>query len=101
MNDTISMAMLIIAFLTVVVNILTEVAKTIINFKDARNLNLFVTIMSIVMTVGCMVAFSQKHGVPLEWYTVISFVVAGFCVAFAAMFGYDKLIAAFKNVKKG
>lgn len=67
--------------------------------KDAKTINIFVTIFSIVLTAIVMIAYCQIKAIIITWYMAVAFVVIGFMVAYAAMFGYDKLISYFKDAR--
>lgn len=88
---------MIVAVLVVIVNIVTEVIKNVFELKNAKVINIFVTIFSILLTLLVMLGYMQIKGVMLTWYIVVAFIIIGFMVAYAAMFGYDKLISYFKK----
>lgn len=91
---------IIIAVLVVLVNIITEVAKKIVNFTQTAYLNAFVVVLSIALTVAVFLAYWQIKQMQTTWYLLIAFIVIGFMVSYAAMFGFDKLIKHFKDLKK-
>lgn len=91
---------IIIAILVVVVNIITEVAKKIYNFSEEKHINTFVVVLSIALTVATFLSYWQIKQMEITWYLIVAFIVVGFMVAYAAMFGFDKLIKHFKDVKK-
>lgn len=43
------------------------------------------------LTLAAFFAYCEIKGVAIVWYTVVGAVVLGFFVAYAAMFGFDKL----------
>lgn len=94
----ISQLLIVIAAFVVIVNIVTEVAKGFIKFDNVANLNLFVTIFSIILTAGGLVAYFQIKNIPVAWYTICAFLIIGVMVAYAAMYGYDKLISQIKRI---
>lgn len=98
-EQILSQLFIIIGILVAVVNIITEVAKKLYKFKEAGAINLFVTAVSILLTCVTFVAYWQINGLAFTWYLYVAFIIAGFAVAYAAMFGFDKLIAYFKNIK--
>lgn len=98
-TELLSQIMMLIAVLVIFVNIATEVIKSVYNFKSTQTLNVFVTVLSIVLTVLVLVAYFQIEGLALTWYLIIAFIITGFMVAYAAMFGYDKLLKYFEWVK--
>lgn len=99
-QEIFSAIFIIIAVLVVLVNIITEVAKKIINFTETAHINAFVVILSITLTVVVFFAYWQIKQLEITWYLILAFIVIGFMVAYAAMFGFDKLIKLFQNLKK-
>lgn len=79
----------IIGALVVVVNILTEVIKKAT--WDKIPTNLLVIIISLALTLAAFFAYCSISSVHIVWYMVIAAVVVAFLVAYAAMFGFDKL----------
>lgn len=97
--DIVSQLFVVVGVLVALVNIITEVAKKLYKFKEAGTINIFVTAISILLTMLTFVAYWQIKGLSFTWYLYVTFVIIGFMVAYAAMFGFDKLIAYFKNIK--
>lgn len=94
----ISQVLVIVGILTVFVNIITEVMKKSFGWlSTSKVINIFVLVLSIVLTVGSFVAYWQIKGMDLTWYIIAAFVIVGIMVAYAAMFGFDKLIAYFEK----
>ena len=85
--------------LVVLTNIIVEVLKKIIWEKIPTNI-LAVTI-SLVLTLVAFFAYTSYNNITIQWYYVIAAIVVGFLVAYAAMFGYDKLKQAFEQLKIG
>ena len=98
-TEIISQILMIVALLVVLVNIVTEVIKNVFELKSARTINVFVTVFSVILTVLVLIAYCQVKVVALTWYMAVSFVIIGFMVAYGAMFGYDKLLSYFKEIK--
>lgn len=88
----ISAIVAIIGALTVLTNIIVEVLKRATWEKMPTNL--LAIIVAMVLT---LVAFM---GYAVMWYYVAAAVVVGFAVAYAAMFGFDKLKEALGQIKK-
>ena len=88
-----------IAVLVGLVNLLTEIAKKIINFKQAIHINIFVVILSVALTVAVFLAYWQIKQMQITWYLIMAFIVIGFLVAYGAMFGFDKLIKHIPDLK--
>ena len=53
--------------------------------------NLLAFIVAETITLLAFFAICQIQGVPVVWYMVAAAVVLGLIVAYAAMFGFDKL----------
>lgn len=86
------------AVLTIFVNIITEVLKNSFGFlKGSKMINIFVLILSLVVTVAVFIAYWQIKQLEITWYIIAAFIVIGFMVAYAAMFGYDKLMKYFQK----
>lgn len=92
----ISQLLIIIAALVAVVNIVTEVCKKSFAWlAGSKVINVFVLLLSITLTVGVFLAYWQIKQMTIAWYIIAAFIVIGFMVAFAAMFGFDKLLKYF------
>lgn len=90
----------IIGVLVAIVNILTEVLKKVM--WDKIPTNLLVTVISIALTLVSGGAYAQMNSIAIMWYYIVAAVIVGFMVAYAAMFGFDKLkeiLSQFENIK--
>lgn len=97
----IGQVLLIVGILTVFVNIITEVCKKACNWlSGSKIINVFVLILSVMLTVSVFLAYWQIKEWVITWYIIAAFIVAGFMVAYAAMFGFDKLIKHFEKGDK-
>lgn len=85
----ISTLLIVVAVATVLVNIIVEVLKKIT--WDLIPTNLLAFIVAETITLLAFFAICQIQGVPVVWYMVAAAVVLGLIVAYAAMFGFDKL----------
>lgn len=85
----VSILLSIIGAITIVTNILVQVLKKVT--WDKLPTNFVVLIVSEVLTLSCGVAYGQIKEISITWYMVAAAVVIGFMVAYAAMFGFDKL----------
>lgn len=85
----ISTLLIVVAVATVLVNIIVEVLKKIT--WDLIPTNLLAFIVAEVITLLAFFAICQVRGIPVVWYMVAAAVVLGLIVAYAAMFGFDKL----------
>ncbi|WP_409969635.1 hypothetical protein RFF05_06915 [Bengtsoniella intestinalis] len=98
----ISQMLIIIAILTVLVTIITEVVKASFPaLEGSAKINIFVLVLSVVVTVAVAIAYCQIKLLPLTWYWYGAFIVLGIMVAYAAMFGYDKLVSQFSSLTDG
>ena len=84
-----SVVISIVGVLVVLTNIITQVLKKVTWEKLPTNI--LVVIISLVLTLVAFFAYCQIKAVAVVWYMVVATVVLGFMVAYAAMFGFDKL----------
>nr|DAP16343.1 MAG TPA: holin [Caudoviricetes sp.] len=97
-TELISQILLIVSVLTALVNIVTEVAKKTFDWvQGSKVINVFVLALSLILTVGVFTAYWQIKQMELAWYVIAAFIIVGFLVAYAAMFGYDKLLSYLKK----
>ena len=95
-----SQLLIIIAVLVALVNIITEVCKKSFGWLvTSRRINIFVLVLSVALTVAVFLAYWQIVQMQVTWYIIIAFIVIGFMVAYAAMFGFDNLLKYFKKPK--
>ena len=92
-----SVLMLIIGALVVLTNIIVEVLKKFT--WDKIPTNFLVVCIAIPLTVTAFYAWAAWAGITVLWYYAAGAVVVGFAVAYAAMFGFDKLREALKKIK--
>ena len=83
------MLITIIGSLVVVVNIVVEVLKKFT--EKYMPTNLLAVIVSMVLTLATFFAWCSINAITIQWYLTVAAVVVGFLVAYAAMFGFDKL----------
>ena len=86
----------VVGALVIIVNLITEIAKKL----GLKKTNLFVVILSEVLTLICFFAYVDIKQINIEWYFVAGAVFVGLAVAYAAMFGYDKLKQALLQIKE-
>ena len=84
-----SVVISIVGVLVVLTNIITQVLKKVTWEKLPTNI--LVVIISMVLTLVAFFAYCQIKAVAVVWYMVVATVGLGFMVAYAAMFGFDKL----------
>lgn len=100
MNDIYTIfAMLIsaIGILTVVTNIIVQVLKELVPEKVPTNL--LVIVVAVLLTVLVFAAWVNYIAFAAVWYHYIAAVIAGIMVAYAAMYGFDKLKEALAQAK--
>lgn len=84
-----SVILTIVGVLVVITNIMVQVLKRVT--WDKLPTNILAVIISMALTLAAFFAYCQIKGVTVVWYMVVAAVVLGFFVAYAAMFGFDKL----------
>lgn len=93
-----SVIIAIIGALTVVTNIIVEVLKKAT--WDKLPTNLLAILVAMVLTLVAFFGYCAYMSIAVVWYYVAAAVVVGFAVAYAAMFGFDKLKEAISQIKK-
>lgn len=93
----VTMVLTIVGVLVVLVNIITEVLKKVL--WDKLPTNILAVCVSMVLTMIAFFAWTTTTGTPVLWYYVVGAVVLGFLVAYAAMFGFDKLKEVLEKLK--
>ena len=78
-----------VGVLVALTNIIVEVAKKAT--WDKLPTNVLALVVAIALTLAAGFAYCQIKAVLITWYIIVTLVVAGFMVAYAAMFGFDKL----------
>lgn len=85
----ISVLIAIVGVLVALTNVIVEVAKKAT--WDKLPTNILALIVAVALTLAAGFAYCQIEAITITWYIVVAFVVVGFMVAYAAMFGFDKL----------
>lgn len=93
----VTMVLTIVGVLVVLVNIITEVLKKVL--WDKLPTNILAVCVSMVLTMIAFFAWTSITGTPILWYYVVGAIVLGFLVAYAAMFGFDKLKEVLEKLK--
>ena len=57
-------------------------------------------VLSVTITVASYIAYAQYLYMQIHWYMIAASIIAGFFVAFVAMFGWDKMSEIYNRVKK-
>ena len=87
--DNISVLVTIIGVLVALTNIVVEVIKKVTWNKLPTNI--VATVVAEVLTIVAFFAYASYSNMQVVWYSVVSAVIVGILVAYAAMFGFDKL----------
>lgn len=85
----ISVLITVLGVLVALTNIIVEVLKKVT--YDKLPTNVVAVLVAIVLTILAGLALFQIKGIVVTWYLILALVVLGFMVAYAAMFGFDKL----------
>lgn len=88
----------LIGALVVLTNIVVQVLKKAT--WDKLPTNILVVVIALVLTLGAFFGYCDYMGIAIVWYMVAAAVVLAFMVAYAAMFGFDKLKEAIMQIKK-
>ena len=102
MNDLISFGTSIIAIiggLAFIVSVITQVIKEMPLISDIPT-SLLVITLSISMTTAAYIAYAQHNYMQLHWYMIAASIIAGFFVAFVAMFGWEKISDIYRKMIK-
>ena len=93
-----SVVISIIGVLVALTNIIVQVVKKAV--WDKLPTNILAVIVSMALTLVTFFAYCHIKAIAVVWYMVAAAVVLGFMVAYAAMFGYDKLMEAIGKAGK-
>ena len=93
-----SIILTIVGVLVVLTNIIVQVLKKVTWGKLSTNI--LAVIVSMALTLVVFFAYCQIKAIAVVWYMVVAAVVMGFLVAYAAMFGFDKLKEALAQIGK-
>lgn len=97
LNITIILA--VIGAIAFIVSVITQVIKGVGVFAKIPTDGL-VLVLSISITVAAFVAYMQYLHMTILWYMVLAAIMAGFVVAFVAMYGWEKLSELWKRFGK-
>ena len=97
--QNLTLIMAVVGVLAFVVSVITQVFKGVwILAKIPTDILVFV--LSIVLTVVTYVAYMDYIQQTVIWYMFIVAVIAGFLVAFVAMYGWEKISELWKRFYK-
>jgi len=89
----------VIGALAFMVSIITQVFKGVGVLSKVPT-DILVFLLSIGLTVIAFVAYMQYIQQTILWYMVIAAIMAGFMVAFVAMYGWEKFSELWKRFNK-
>ena len=97
-STIIGQVLVMVGILVAFVNIVTEVMKKTFEWvSSSKVINSFVLILSEILTFAVLAAYWQIKQMQITWYIIAAFMMIGFMVAYAAMFGFDKLLKYFER----
>lgn len=89
----------VIGALAFMVSIITQVFKGVGVLSKVPT-DILVFVLSLVLTVTVFVAYIQYIQMAIVWYMVVAAIMAGFIVAFVAMYGWEKFSELWKRFNK-
>ena len=90
----------VIGVLAFIVSLITQVFKGV-GVLSKLPTDILVLVLSIGFTVTAFMAYMQYIQQVIIWYMIIAAILAGFIVAFVAMYGWEKLSELWKRFYKG
>lgn len=93
------MILAVIGALAFLVSVVTQVIKGVGIFNKLPT-DILVLVLSIGITVAAFVAYMQYIQQVILWYMILAAIMAGFVVAFIAMYGWEKLSELWKRFGK-
>lgn len=88
-----------IGVLAFLVSVITQVFKGV-SILSKIPTDILVLVLSIGITVVAFVAYMQYIQQAILWYMVLAAIIAGFIVAFVAMYGWEKFSELWKRFNK-
>lgn len=99
LTSNIMIILAVIGAIAFIVSVITQVIKGVGVFAKIPTDGL-VLVLSIGITVAAFVACMQYLHMTILWYMVLAAIMAGFVVAFVAMYGWEKLSELWKRFGK-
>lgn len=99
LTSNIMIILAVIGAIAFIVSVITQVIKGVGVFAKIPTDGL-VLVLSIGITVAAFVAYMQYLHMIILWYMVLAAIMAGFVVAFVAMYGWEKLSELWKRFGK-
>ena len=90
----------VIGALAFIVSVITQVFKGVGVLAKIPT-DILVLVLSIGITVTAFVAYMQYIQQTIIWYMILAGILAGFSVAFVAMYGWEKFAELWSRFKKG
>lgn len=90
----------VIGALAFIVSVITQVFKGV-GVLSKIPTGILVLVLSIGITVTAFVAYMQYIQQTIIWYMILAAILAGFLVAFVAMYGWEKFAELWSRFKKG
>lgn len=91
-----TMILSVIGALAFMVSVITQVFKGV-GVLSKIPTDILVFVLSIGITVVAFVAYMQYIQMTILWYMILAAIIAGFIVAFIAMYGWEKLSELWKR----
>ena len=92
------LALLLIGLLAFAVSTITQVIKNV-GFLARVPTDILVILLSIALTLLLLFAWAAYSAIPVPWFCIVAAIIAGFVVAYVAMFGWTKLYALYVRFK--
>lgn len=90
----------VIGALAFIVSVITQVFKGV-GVLSKIPTDILVLVLSIGITMTAFVAYMQYIQQTIIWYMILAAILAGFLVAFVAMYGWEKFAELWSRFKKG
>ena len=90
----------VIGALAFIVSVITQVFKGV-GVLSKIPTDILVLVLSIGITVTAFVAYMQYIQQTIIWYMILAAILAGYLVAFVAMYGWEKFAELWSRFKKG
>lgn len=87
----------VVGVLVALTNVIVQVLKQITWAKIPTNM--LAVVVSLVITMLAFFVWISYTGTAFVWYMAVGAVILAFLVAYAAMFGYDKLKEIITNLQ--
>jgi len=100
MIEQITTLMCAVGAIAFVVSVITQVLKGV-KPLDKLPTDILVFILSIILTLVAFFAYASYVELAILWYYIVGAVIAGFIVAFVAMYGWTKLKELWDRFKTG